>query len=69
MNNERLETHKTTINIPIDLYNELKRESTVLGINFNALLLIKIQEYQKQQEALKMLTKAIDLIEKEKTTN
>ena len=59
---EELVTHKTTINVPIDLYNELKREARVLGINFNALLLIKLQEIQKQKATLDLLERAIDTI-------
>lgn len=60
------ETHKTSINIPIDLFNELKRESKVLGINLNALILIKIQEYQKQNNALKLLDRALNEIEQQR---
>ena len=65
-NNNSNETHKTSINIPIDLFNELKKESKLLGINFNALILIKIQEYQKQNQALKLLDRALNEIEKRK---
>lgn len=60
---EEIQTHKTTINVPLDLYNDLKREARVLGINFNALLLIKLQEMQKQKDTLKLLQKALDTIE------
>ena len=65
-NNNSNETYKTSINIPIDLFNELKKESKLLGINFNALILIKIQEYQKQNQALKLLDRALNEIEKQK---
>ena len=60
------ETHKTSINIPIDLFNELKRESKILGINLNALILIKIQEYQNQNNALKLLDRALNEIEQQR---
>lgn len=58
----KLPYHKTSINIPNELYDEMKRESKVLGINFNALLLIKLNYYKQQQDNLKLLEKAIETI-------
>jgi hypothetical protein len=60
------ETHKTSINIPIDLFSKLKEESKVLGINLNALILIKIQELEKQNDAFKLLNRVLNEIEQQK---
>lgn len=60
------ETHKTSINIPIDLFTKLKEESKVLGINLNALILIKIQELERQNNSLKLLNRALNEIEQQK---
>ena len=50
------EYHKTTINLPIELYEDMKRECKVLGINFNALLLIKLNKLKEQDSALDSLS-------------
>lgn len=60
------ETHKTSINIPIDLFIKLKEESKILGINLNALILIKIQELERQNNSLKLLNRALNEIERQK---
>ena len=61
------ETHKTSINIPIDLFIKLKEESKVLGINLNALILIKIQELEKQNYSFELLNRALNQIEQIKS--
>ena len=61
------ETHKTTINIPIDLFSKLKEESKVLGINLNSLILIKIQELEKQNYSFELLTRALNEIDQLKS--
>jgi len=48
--------HKTTINLPKSMYEDMKRESKVLGINFNALVLIKLNKLKEQDHALDSLT-------------
>ena len=50
------EYHKTTIKLPIELYEDMKRECKVLGINFNALLLIKLNKLKEQDSALDSLS-------------
>lgn len=62
-----IQTHKTSINIPIDLFSKLKEESKVLGINLNALILIKIQELEKQNYSLELLNRALNEIEQMKS--
>ena len=62
-----IQTHKTSINIPIDLFSKLKEESKVLGINLNALILIKIQELEKQNYSLELLNRALNEIEQIKS--
>ena len=54
--------HKTKINVPLDLFLEMKRDAKVLGINFNALLLIKLNKLKEQDNALdslKIISEAI----------
>ena len=62
-----IQTHKTSINIPIDLFSKLKEESKVLGINLNSLILIKIQELEKQNYSLELLNRALNEIEQMKS--
>lgn len=57
--------HKTTINLPLSLYEEMKREASVLGINFNALLLIKLDKLKEQKNALDTLSEILQLMKKE----
>lgn len=54
--------HKTTINVPLDLYQEMKSEAKALGINFNALLLIKLNKLKEQDNALDSLKVISDAI-------
>lgn len=61
------QTHKTSINIPIDLFSKLKEESKALGINLNALILIKIQELEKQNYSLEILNRVLNEIEQMKS--
>ena len=61
------ETHKTSINIPIGLFSKLKEESKVLGINVNALILIKIQELERQNYSLELLNRVLNEIEQLKS--
>lgn len=60
------ETHKTSINIPIDLFIKLKKESKFLGINLNALILIKIQEVERQNYSFELLNRLLNEIEQQK---
>lgn len=57
--------HKTTINIPLSMYEEMKREASVLGINFNALILIKLDKLKEQKTALDTLSEILSLMHKE----
>lgn len=57
--------HKTTVNLPLSLYEELKSEAKVLGINFNALLLIKLDKLKEQKNALDTLSEILQLMKKE----
>lgn len=60
------ETHKTSINIPFNLFSKLKEESKFLGINVNALILIKIQEFERQNYTLELLNRVLNEIEQQK---
>lgn len=51
---------KTSMNIPIDFYNELNREANSLGIPFSSLILIKLNELKKQQEDKDLLTQLLN---------
>lgn len=51
---------KTSMNIPIDIYNELNREANALGIPFSSLILIKLNELKKQQEDKDLLTQLLN---------
>lgn len=51
---------KTSMNIPIDFYNELNREANALGIPFSSLILIKLNELKKQQEDKDLLTQLLN---------
>ena len=43
-------THKTTINIPNDVWIELSKEAKVLGVPISAIILFKLNQLKKQQE-------------------
>lgn len=57
---------KTSINIPIETYEELARESRVLGINLSALILVKLNQLKQQQDATKILSDIVKIYEEEK---
>lgn len=57
---------KTSINIPIETYEELSRESRVLGINLSALILVKLNQLKQQQDATKILSDIVKIYEEEK---
>lgn len=57
--------HKTTINIPLDTYEEMKREAKVLGVNFNAILLMKLNKLKEQKTALDTLSEILSIMKKE----
>ena len=43
-------SHKTTINIPNDVWIELSKEAKVLGVPISAIILFKLNQLKKQQE-------------------
>ena len=61
--------HKTTVNLPFALYEEMKSEAKVLGINFNALLLIKLNKLKEQKTALDTLSEILSYMKKEDYDN
>lgn len=54
--------HKTTINLPKEVYDDLARQAKVLGVNFNAMLLMTLNQIKEQKDALDILNKVIDTI-------
>lgn len=50
-----MKSKKTTINIPIDTFNELNKEATDLGIPFSSLILIKLNQLKEQKEGKDLL--------------
>ena len=46
---EKLEKEQTTLRLPADLKEQLAREAEKQGMGFNALVLIIIQEYLRNQ--------------------
>ena len=57
------------LNMPIELYNELKEESDKIGVNVTALIIFKIREYQKQCKIIDSLPTLVELANKDIDTN
>lgn len=43
-------THKTTINIPNDVWIELSKEAKVLGVPISAIILFKLNQLKDQKK-------------------
>lgn len=56
---------KISMNIPTDLYNELKQESEKLGVPFSALILFKLKERQEQINITNQLASILATIKEE----
>lgn len=56
---------KISMNIPTDLYIELKQESDKLGVPFSALILFKLKERQEQINLTKQLATALAFLSNE----
>lgn len=52
---------KITMNLPMNLYNELKKESHKLGVNLTALVIMKLNQLKEQQNTIEILAKATEL--------
>lgn len=59
------ETKKTTINLPIKLYEEIKKKADTIGINFNAMILIELNKILEQEKQIELLNKTVNMLEKE----
>ena len=52
---------KITMNLPLDLYCNLKKEAKSLGINLTALVIVKLNQLEESKKTIKILEKATDI--------
>lgn len=59
-----IETKRFNMNIPIELYNDLKKESDLLGVNITALILFKLKQLQEQYKLIDAFPALLEEIKK-----
>lgn len=61
------ETKKTTINLPNSIYETIKKEADKLGINFNAMIIIKLNKIIEQEQQIIMLKDTVNLLQNQES--
>lgn len=61
------DTKKTTINLPIKLYEEIKKKGDNIGINFNAMIIIELNKILEQEKQIELLNKTVNMLEQKES--